>query len=312
MLQQNQLLFLYAETPVHAGSGRGLGSVDLPIQRERTTHYPIIQASSVKGCLRAEAEARINGSLTKDQFEALFGPETANASDHAGALSFGDARLLLLPVRSLSGVFAWTTCVDVLARFEREAACSGQKLTWSVGKVKGPAVNQVWVNTQSDLIIPPDEIALEEFSFKVDKSGAKLADDVATWLQQNAFPSVAAMPEYAYWQSILGCKLCILPDNAFRDFALYGMEIQTHIRLDKESKTVQQGALWTSESLPADSLLYTPITAFDSRSGKAKFDAAAASSKLAGLQLKRIQIGGDETTGAGIAALRFSPAGGGA
>jgi CRISPR type III-B/RAMP module RAMP protein Cmr4 len=55
MFQAACMLYVYAETPLHAGSGRGLGGVDLPIQRERVTGYPIVQASSLKGKLRAEA-----------------------------------------------------------------------------------------------------------------------------------------------------------------------------------------------------------------------------------------------------------------
>ncbi len=35
-------LYLYTETPLHAGVGSGLSSIDLPIQRERTTQYPMI------------------------------------------------------------------------------------------------------------------------------------------------------------------------------------------------------------------------------------------------------------------------------
>ncbi|HLY31875.1 MAG TPA: RAMP superfamily CRISPR-associated protein, partial [Ktedonobacterales bacterium] len=46
------LLFLYTETPLHAGTGASLGIVDLPIQREVHTQYPMIQGSSVKGALR--------------------------------------------------------------------------------------------------------------------------------------------------------------------------------------------------------------------------------------------------------------------
>jgi len=42
MFDKGALLYLYAETPVHAGSGTSLGIVDLPIQRERTTGYPIM------------------------------------------------------------------------------------------------------------------------------------------------------------------------------------------------------------------------------------------------------------------------------
>ena len=32
MFQAKKILFLYVETPLHAGTGRGLGAVDLPIQ----------------------------------------------------------------------------------------------------------------------------------------------------------------------------------------------------------------------------------------------------------------------------------------
>src|SRR5581483_9391137 len=121
MFEATALLFIYVETPLHPGSTRGLGAVDLPIQRERTTGYPIVQSSSLKGRLRAEAGSR----LTTEEVEAVFGPETERAGDHAGALSTGDARLLLFPVRSLAGVSAWTTSVDLLARFRRVATLAG-------------------------------------------------------------------------------------------------------------------------------------------------------------------------------------------
>ena len=47
---------MYAVTPCHAGSGSALGVVDLPIQRERHTNWPVIQASGVKGAFRANFE----------------------------------------------------------------------------------------------------------------------------------------------------------------------------------------------------------------------------------------------------------------
>ena len=68
MFQAKKILFLYVETPLHAGTGRGLGAVDLPIQRDRTTGYPIIQASSVKGALRAEAYGKITPTMIFWQF----------------------------------------------------------------------------------------------------------------------------------------------------------------------------------------------------------------------------------------------------
>src|SRR5581483_12151182 len=125
MFEATALLFTYVETPLHAGTARGLGAVDLPIQRERTTDYPMIQGSSLKGRLRAEVTARL-----PERVQAIFGPPTGNASEHAGALSVGDARILLFPVRSLAGVFAWTTSVDVLARFQRDAALADLRPGW--------------------------------------------------------------------------------------------------------------------------------------------------------------------------------------
>ena len=55
MITDTTMLYLYVETPLHAGVGSGLSSIDLPIQRERTTQYPMIQGSGIKGKLRATA-----------------------------------------------------------------------------------------------------------------------------------------------------------------------------------------------------------------------------------------------------------------
>ena len=52
MFKQAKPLFLIVETPLHAGSGSDLGIVDLPIQREKHTDYPKIEASGLKGSIR--------------------------------------------------------------------------------------------------------------------------------------------------------------------------------------------------------------------------------------------------------------------
>jgi len=52
MFEQGRILFLYAESPLHPGTGTALGPVDLPIQRERHTGFPTIQASGIKGVFR--------------------------------------------------------------------------------------------------------------------------------------------------------------------------------------------------------------------------------------------------------------------
>lgn len=296
MFEASGIMFIYVETPLHAGTGRGLGAVDLPIQRERTTDYPIIQASSLKGRLRAEARGR----LSADEFEAIFGPETERASEHAGALSPGDAKVLLFPVRSLAGVFAWTTSVNVLARFLREAQIVGVTVDWALPPEPGRDAALV----SGDALIAGSSIVLEEFSLAPDQSQATTVQAIGRWFADNALPQ---SDEYQYWRDTLPQKLCILPQDAFRDFVKYGTEVQTHIRLDPDTKTVASGALWTAESLPVDTLLYAPLLATPSRGG-APLTAQEILKKVQGLGLMRTQLGGDETTGQGVVALRFAHA----
>lgn len=296
MFEATNMLFIYVETPLHAGSGRGLGAVDLPIQRERTTDYPIVQASSLKGRLRAAAK----GKLSDDEWKAIFGPETADASDHAGALSTGDARVLLFPVRSLAGVFGWTTSRDALARFLREAQMVGLAVNWSLP----PEPDKDKALVASDALIAGNSVVLEEFSFTPDKSQASAVAAIGQWLASHALPQAG----YDYWKQALPNKLCILPEDAFRDFVKYGTEVQTHIKLNPDTKTVAGGALWTTESLPVDTLLYAPLMATKARGG-ANLTAQEILQKVKGLGLMRTQLGGDETTGQGMVALTF--AGGG-
>ncbi len=294
MFTAKSMLFIYVETPLHAGTGRGLGAVDLPIQRERTTGYPIVQASSLKGVLRAETKGRLPNN---DEWLAIFGPETANASDYAGALSTGDARILLFPVRSLAGVFAWVTSCDALARFLREAEMVGLKPGWPLPPAPGKDIALV----NGTALQAGDSVVLEEFSFTPDTSQADAVKAIGEWLAKNSLPQTG----YDYWKAALPAKLCILHEDAFRDFVLYGTEVQTHIKLDPDRKTVQSGALWTTESLPVDSLLYAPMMATPARGG-ASLSGQEVLQKVTGPGLTRAQLGGDETTGQGMVALRFA------
>ena len=320
MFEAKSMLFLCVETPLHAGTGRSLGTVDLPIQRERATGYPLVQASSVKGRLRAETK----DMLDKDDWLTIFGPEQDSkeegkqSSDFGGALSTGDARILLFPVRSLSGVFAWVTCVDVLARFQREALGIGLKLDdGDKSKFvlpKEPGENGAQI-VNKNLLADDNNIVLEEFSFKAQVDPG--LESLAKWLANHVLPQ--ELTEYQYWRDNLASKLCILPENAFRDFVLYGTEVQTHIALDQQTKVVKEGALWTSESLPVDSILYAPVQSTPPRNPKRPVSVDEASKILKAVidlvekkdsasqktKLARIHLGGDETTGQGVVALKF-------
>ena len=96
--------------------------MDLPIQRERHTHWPVIPGSTLKGILR---DACRRADTDKETLFAAFGPETVETDKYAGALSFTDVRILAFPVRSLKGVFAWVSCPAVLGRLVRDLKLGG-------------------------------------------------------------------------------------------------------------------------------------------------------------------------------------------
>ena len=92
---------LLAETSIHPGAGQSSGFVDLPVAREAATDYPVIVGSSLKGALLSVARDR---GWSDDERNRVFGTH-----DNAGGLLVSDARLLLLPVRSLTSHFMWIT-----------------------------------------------------------------------------------------------------------------------------------------------------------------------------------------------------------
>lgn len=97
----------------------------------------------------------------------------------------------------------------------------------------------------------------------------------------------------------------MLSDNDFRDFVVNSTEITTRVRLSPGTKTVADGALWTEEALPSDTLLMSTVMVRNSRKKDYERDAnnlaEIAQTALSGA---RLQIGGDETTGSGFVALR--------
>lgn len=300
MYEQAALLGLYAETPLHPGTGQALGAVDLPVQRERHTNYPLIPGSSIKGVMRAAAEhrhQRDKGAVVT----AIFGPGNQNASDHAGALGFSDARTLLFPVRSLFGVFAWLTCPFVLARFRRDAALVG--LTVPGSPALTPPRDSALVAPQSALV-GDQQVVLEEFTFRA--QAHEEVQQIGAFLAKEVLPVYA---EYAAWRERLPRHLAILPDDDFGDFVRFATEVVARIALNDETKTTsgEGGNLWYEEQVPSETVLYSLALASRPRRPLNGLQSAAdVLTTLADLQPARVQIGGNETVGRGIVAVRLN------
>lgn len=299
MTTKAALLFLYTESPLHAGTGASISAVDLPIQRERTTQYPIVAGSGIKGALRSQSVSTNDADKA-----AIFGPESIKKDEdsYAGAVSLGEARLVLFPVRSLFGVFVYVTSSLIVARLMRDGQRAGVIGAGALN-ISTLAEDKALVTTGSE-VAQNGKVVLEEFSF--DATGDTTTAQIADWLADNALPSG---PEYDYWRAKLRKSLVILPENSFRDFVINSTEISTHVRLDASSKTAAAGALWTQEALPADVLLMCNVIAHNVRGGKST-TLTTPDSVLAWLSdpahlNPRLQLGGDETTGQGFVATRW-------
>lgn len=293
---QAKLYFIHALTPLHAGTGQGVGVIDLPIAREKATGIPYLPGSSVKGVLR-DASLSKDKTLTQPQTLAVFGPDTDKASEYAGALQVADARLLALPVRSLLGTFAWVTSPLLLRRFQRDGH-------FASGTAALPAAVPTPASVQ-ECLVHSDACALTE---KPEKPGAKtlvyLEDldlqakpdaDAKTWAEAIA---ASVLGKDTEWGKLFQARFCIVHDDVLGFLLETATEVVARIKLQDETKTVQRGGLWYEEALPAESILVGIFAAQDvPKSGATP---AAAFTHLESLLMQPLQFGGNATVGRGI------------
>jgi CRISPR-associated protein Cmr4 len=277
--------------------------VDLPIQRERHTGFPVIPGTAIKGVLRDLAERK---SSDKKAIADVFGPEAGSGDLHGGALSITDARLLLFPVRSLEGVFVWVTCPFVLMRLERDLKSGKiQGLTLSPiqdGIKTGHAIR----GKQSALTGSP--LVLEEYDFQwLDGEEQRGIPDTLAPQLANLLP---ATPEYQPYQERLRTHLVIVSDEDFTHLVTTATEVVTRIKLNERKTTTGDGGnMWVEEFLPSDCVFYALALAMPPRSGNANSSIQEADGVLNflrdNIRPDLIQIGGDETVGRGWMRVRM-------
>jgi CRISPR-associated protein Cmr4 len=320
------LLALHAQTALHPGAGTALGTVDLPVQRERHTQWPTIAGSTLKGVLRDAHRGHIAARTDLDdlprfddgpdrkadrkgecrekadsvlELNELYGPPTVGSHEFGGALSVTDARLLAFPVRSLKGVFAWVSCPEALRRLQRDADLAGVAVPWSVQEIK--ADHAALSVADCPCLIEGKSIVLEEFEFT--SAGASV-DAIARWISENLLPQ---SPVYKATRDRFVRQFLVLADDEFTHFVRHATEVSARIGLDYDTKTVKPGALFYQEFLPTETLFYSVAlaSAARTRNGHARSADDLLKSFRDNLP-SLLQVGGDETTGKGLCATRLS------
>jgi CRISPR-associated protein Cmr4 len=297
MFEQKAAVFLYAVSPVHMGAGQAIGVIDNPIQRERHTGHPCFAGSGIKGAVRHSFKS-LGGD--ENHITRLFGPESGSAELHAGAVSFGDAQIVALPVRSLKGGFVYATCPQAIARAQRLLAHLGLARNWPAL----PAVAQgscLTVHATQLGGSNGNQLHLEAFEYAAADKACAALQTIAQDLAQTAMP---AGDGYAFFRAKMAKDLVVLSDSDFDYFSQHAMLIEPHVCIVPETGTAKDGGLFYTDNLPPEALLIAPLLASQTRSAKEeKLDAQIVMAHMkAVLHSQLLQVGGDATTGRGLVA----------
>jgi CRISPR-associated protein Cmr4 len=265
------MLGLIAETSIHCGAGRSTGIIDLPVAREAATDYPFIPGSGFKGSLLDRAREL---GWDAEQCDEVFGKP-----DNAGRLMVSDVRLLLLPVRSMTGAYRWVTCPLVLERYRRDLGRCGitpPSLT-TQNLAQGATAGVLTAGKREEKLL------LEEREFSIQ---GPCPDGICE--------VVAPLIRHEETRLRLPRQLAIVSDDDFGWFCRYALPIQARNQLKKDTK--ESNNLWYEESLPPDSVLYALAVA-------RRPEAEGVPAQLFPASDSYLQLGGNETVGQGWMAV---------
>ncbi|MFD1887756.1 type III-B CRISPR module RAMP protein Cmr4 [Paenibacillus wenxiniae] len=246
--------WLHCLSPLHIGSGDGVGIIDQPIIREKVTEWPFIPGSTVKGVLRNHFISQEEGKNAQGQssswVDQAFGRGKGAQDELAGAVVFSDGRLLAFPVASRYGIFAYVTSPLVLERLKRDATAMDMDVP--VPDVSSFEAEQVWITNQSKLYdknsTASHTVYIDEFVGNAEKNTEW--NTFATWLGQQCFAGDVES------QRLFVERCTVVSDEVFQYLVTMCSEVTPRIRLNEETKTTVDGALWYEEYVPTEALFY--------------------------------------------------------
>jgi len=286
------ILSFYSISPVHAGSGMATGAVDLPIQRERHTNWPHIQASAVKGSIRAHFRD-YSDEDKKKSINQIFGSDSqdkypGNDDSIPGAISVSDAKLLAFPVRSNIAPFVSVISPAILKRLNNDLKMAGFS-----DILKIPELND-----------ENSAVALNKFNTGDENKEKKIVLEDAVVNIENNTEIKFISEKFKDVENLL-----LVSDSMFDFIVSTCTEIQTQIRINNETGTTQDGSLRYEELLPSDTAMYS-VVHYSRQHFENEIQAEMIKGFIQDSIKDFIQIGGDETLGRGICMISWLEKGG--
>lgn len=285
MYNERSIKYIKALTPVHAGAGDGLEIVDMPIQREKHSGIPKIEASSLKGsikhCIYNKIKAK-QGKVDKtDKLYEIFGKEDEPDSS-ASKIGFTDAKLLLFPVKSAKDIFKLVTCPYIIKRWVEDLKLANDKkiqsdFTVDEGEFKTLEDNET-------------KMILEEYIFKSNNSKIE-KEDIKNLLLEKDIDTK---------------RIVILNDSDFIDLVTMYTEIITRNKIDVDTGAAADTGLFTEEYLPAETIMYFLVLGapeFNESGENAEGAIKYFENNFKEEYSKVFQVGGNSTIGKGFVKL---------
>lgn len=274
MYKEKTDIYIRAISPIHAGTGQSLTSVDMPIQREQHSNIPKIEGSSLKGSIKHTIYHNLNikETETEKEFYSILG--APNGEDSASGVSITDAKLLFFPMRSATDIYQLITCPYILKRWKEN---TNQDINLDENLLNlndGECI--VGTNTT---LLNENILILEEYIFDVKEKS-----------------NLDIFVEIPYIETFKN-KIVILSDSDFINMVSMYTEIITRNKIDVEKGTAAETGLFTEEYLPSETVLYFSImeSAFYERQN----DVNPVDFVIKNLG-EVFQVGGNETIGKGF------------
>ncbi|MFB2967623.1 type III-B CRISPR module RAMP protein Cmr4 [Aerosakkonema sp. BLCC-F183] len=227
--------YLYSLAPIHCGGEGDLGNI-LEIAREVHTNFPYVPGSSLRGSLRDEVKL-----LDPKAVDILFGKELdENGQMGVHQVWFGDARLLWVPMRTMSlrggaDIFTWVSCHSLIR--DHAIASNKQFVAFPDRPVGTRAGTYIVADAQIEVSAMNDQ----------QKNAIALAGDWPSSLQDSVKPN---------WEK----NHIVLPDADFQVLMEHSLWTQVRNKIQEETKGANQAGsaevFWTDVCIPRDTILY--------------------------------------------------------
>ncbi len=287
------LMLLKALTPVHVGTGREEAlHVDLPIQRDEFD-FPTIWASSLKGAAKA--------NVRDNDFRKHLGSDPGEPETTPSHIAFLDAKLLLIPARSLDNVWTYVTTPHLLEYLNTYLSIyneiTGSNLLLNLSHIASYTSQGVAITSKAlEKTAPGSNVRIIVNETEIQ---AVYDPDIVKKIRLDAVLQGIAKDVL---DDINSHGIVIVPDKDNKGLAIIrrSMVIQYRVRLKRETKTVDAGP-WSEEYLPLKTVLVSLALCRDAQGKDGGKSAKDLCNELKDMFSNRsIYVGGKETIGRGL------------